>query len=71
MFGFGFDALSRGPWHGFFFPVNAKVKFPSAFALEISVFHFRRLMANSRHNNNEEQCSEAGDGRIPHYFPRG
>ena len=40
-------------------------------AFKISVFPFRRLMAHSRQNNNEEQCLEAEDGRIPRYFPRG
>ncbi len=42
-----------------------------AFAFKIFVFPFRRLMAHSRQNNNEEQCLEAEDGRIPRYFPRG
>ena len=42
-----------------------------AFAFKISDFPFRRLMAHSRQNNNEEQCLEAEDGRIPRYFSRG
>jgi len=28
-------------------------------------------MAHSRQYDNEEQCLEAGNGRIPHHFPRG
>ena len=42
-----------------------------AFAFKISVFHFRRVMSLFGQNNNEEQCSEAEDGKIPRYFSRG
>ena len=42
-----------------------------AFALKTSVFHFRGMMSLFNQNDNEEQCSEAEDGKIPRYFSRG
>ena len=39
--------------------------------LKISVFHFRHMMPPFNQNKNQEQSSEAEDGRIPRYFPRG
>ena len=39
--------------------------------LKNSVFHFRRMLPLFGQNNNEEQCPEAEDGKIPRYFSRG